>query len=132
MCFLNRAKGFSYAPAFRMGYWPRPTGALALTDTLLSIVIVSFNAKEHLRRCLSTLYEHQHGRFEVIVVDNASPDDSASIVAKEVPQARLIANPVNAGFAVAANLGAGESTGDVIVFLNPDSELRQDAARRAE
>ena len=98
-----------------------------MTDALLSVVIVSFNAKEHLRRCLSTLYEHQQGRFEVIVVDNASPDDSASMVAKEFPQARLLANPANAGFAVAANLGDAQAAGDVIAFLNPDSELREDA-----
>lgn len=94
---------------------------------MLSIVIVSFNALGHLRRCLRTLYEQQHGDFEVIVVDNASPDGSASMVEREFPAVRLIRNATNAGFAAAANLGARAAQGDVIVYLNPDSELTHDA-----
>ncbi len=94
---------------------------------LVSIVIVSFNARDHLRRCLTTLYQHQQGAFEVIVVDNASPDDSASMVQDEFPDVRLVRNATNTGFAAAANLGAVAARGDVIAFLNPDSELRNDA-----
>jgi GT2 family glycosyltransferase len=94
---------------------------------LLSVVVVSFNARDHLRRCLASLYEQQRGAFEVIVIDNASPDDSADMVKREFPQARLVRNATNAGFAVAANIGARAAAGDVIVWLNPDSELREDA-----
>jgi GT2 family glycosyltransferase len=97
-----------------------------MPDKLISIVIVSFNAREHLRRCLTTLYEHQRGAFEVIVVDNASPDGSAAMVSAEFSKARLIRNSANAGFAVAANIGMREALADVIVLLNPDSELRDD------
>jgi GT2 family glycosyltransferase len=94
---------------------------------LLSVVVVSFNARGHLQRGLASLYEHLKGAFEVIVVDNASPDGSAAMVEGEFPQARLIRNATNAGFAVAANIGARATGGDVVLFLNPDSEVRDDA-----
>lgn len=95
--------------------------------TRLSIVIVSFNAREHLRRCLASVLEHTAGDSEVIVVDNASPDGSADVVAAEFPTVRLIRSASNDGFSIGANRGAREATGDVLVFLNPDCELRSDA-----
>jgi GT2 family glycosyltransferase len=94
---------------------------------LLSIVLVSFNTREHLRRCLLSLYEHQQGDFEGIVVDNASPDGSADMVAGEFPSVQLLRNARNEGFAVGANAGIHVAQGDVILLLNPDSELTQDA-----
>ena len=98
-----------------------------MADALISVVIVSFNTRAHLQRCLSTLFEHLGSAFEVIVVDNASPDDSAAMVAIEFPGVQLVRNPTNSGFAVAANQGMRRARGDVIVLLNPDSELRSDA-----
>jgi GT2 family glycosyltransferase len=92
----------------------------------ISIVIVSFNAREHLRRCLASIYEYMKGDFEVIVVDNASSDGAADMVAQEFPQANLIRNANNAGFAPAVNRGERETTGDVVALLNPDSILAQD------
>jgi GT2 family glycosyltransferase len=106
---------------------------------MLSIVIVSFNAADHLRRCLESLYAYMNpppegeGRvredaaLEVIVVDNASADGSADMVAREYPQVRLLRNATNTGFAPAANRGAREAKGDVILFLNPDCVLHEDA-----
>ncbi|HXH22586.1 MAG TPA: glycosyltransferase family 2 protein [Dehalococcoidia bacterium] len=96
-------------------------------EQLLSFVIVSFNAREHLRRCLRSLFRHQRGAFEVVVVDNDSRDGSADMVAREFPAVRLIRSTVNRGFSAGANLGASEARGDVIVFLNPDCELSDDA-----
>src|SRR6266540_1139455 len=95
--------------------------------TLLSIVLVSFNTRDHLRRCLQSLFAYQHGDFEVIVVDNASPDGSAAMVASEFPKVRLLRNARNDGFAIGANAGMRVAQGDVILLLNPDSELTQDA-----
>lgn len=94
---------------------------------MISIVIVSFNAREHLRRCLQTLYARQTGEFEVIVVDNDSADASADMVAAAFPAARLIRSALNNGFSVAANSGAREARGDVTVFLNPDCIVAEDA-----
>jgi GT2 family glycosyltransferase len=101
----------------------------------LSIIIVNYNTCDLLRDCLTSVYNSQGDiTFEVIVVDNASPDDSATMVATEFPQARLITSPENGGFAYANNLGlksAGftiDGTPDVtapryVLLLNPDTTL---------
>ncbi|HLF78720.1 MAG TPA: glycosyltransferase family 2 protein [Dehalococcoidia bacterium] len=89
-------------------------------------MLVSFNARDHLRRCLQTVSEHMEGEYEVIVVDNASPDASAEMVAGEFPYVRLLRNSRNEGFAIGANAGMRGAAGDVIVLLNPDCELTHD------
>ena len=94
----------------------------------LSVVVVSFNAREYLRRCLATVLEHTKGvSCEVIVVDNASWDDSAQMVEAEFPQAALIRLSANLGFAAACNRGMGRAAGEFIILLNPDTELAEDA-----
>jgi len=97
-----------------------------VTEALLSAVIVSFNARDHLRRCLDGLFSHLGGAFEVIVVDNASSDGCADMVERDFPNVRLVRNATNTGFASAANLGVRNARGDVILYLNPDSELHDD------
>jgi GT2 family glycosyltransferase len=94
---------------------------------VISVVIVSFNAREHLRRCLASLFEYQKGEFEVIVVDNASGDESAGMVAEAFPSASLVRNTENTGFSRGANAGTKQATGDVIAYLNPDCTLDCDA-----
>lgn len=77
----------------------------------LAIVIVNYNVCDLLRDCLRSVYASAGlalGRplgFEVCVVDNASPDDSAAMVAREFPQVKLIRNAENRGYAAANNLG---------------------------
>jgi N-acetylglucosaminyl-diphospho-decaprenol L-rhamnosyltransferase len=77
----------------------------------LAIVIVNYNVCDLLRDCLKSVYASTgitQGRplgFDVCVVDNASPDDSAAMVAREFPQAHLIRNTENLGYAAANNLG---------------------------
>ncbi len=60
---------------------------------------------------------------EIVVVDNASQDDSAAMVARQFPRVKLIPNLVNHGYAQGNNLGFGEAQGDWIVTLNPDTEV---------
>jgi len=73
----------------------------------LSIIIVSWNVKEKLRANLRALFASVGApRFEVFVVDNASADGSAAMVRQEFPQAKLIANDDNRGFAAANNQAA--------------------------
>jgi N-acetylglucosaminyl-diphospho-decaprenol L-rhamnosyltransferase len=84
----------------------------------LSIVIVSFNTKEKLRKCLSCL---DLGRDEVIVVDNASSDGSAEMVQSNFPEIKLVANSHNVGFGKANNQGIDIAKGDLILFLNSDA-----------
>ena len=101
----------------------------------LSIIIVNYNTCNLLRDCLTSIYASQGDiTLEVIVVDNASPDDSAEMVASEFPQVRLIVSPKNGGFAYANNLGlklAGFAANGnpaptaprYALLLNPDTVL---------
>jgi GT2 family glycosyltransferase len=91
----------------------------------LSIVIVSYNGRDYLQRCLRSLLEHTRGlEYEVVVVDNASQDGSADMVAEEFPSVRLLRRPSNAGLSTALNQGIRLSGGEMTVLLNPDVELR--------
>ncbi len=83
----------------------------------MSVVVVSFNTRDRLRRCLTCLSEVD----EVIVVDNASADGSPDMVRAEFPSVLLIANTDNAGFGVANNQGCDAATGDLVLFLNSDA-----------
>ncbi|MGA2285184.1 MAG: glycosyltransferase family 2 protein [Dehalococcoidia bacterium] len=93
----------------------------------ISIVIVSYNGREHLRRCLASLLAHPPAaEREVIVVDNDSADGSADMVAPDFPGVRLLRMRRNLGFAAGANRGIREATGEALVLLNPDSEIEVD------
>src|SRR5688572_5439191 len=94
----------------------------------LSIVIVSYNTREMLRACLNALPDATRGlTVETFVVDNASPDGSADMVAEAFPSVRVIANPDNAGFTRANNQALRISTGRHVVILNPDTECEPDS-----
>jgi GT2 family glycosyltransferase len=92
----------------------------------LSVIIVSFNTREILRRCLARL-AGQAGEAELIVVDNASSDGSADMVAQCFPQCRLVRSSVNLGFAAANNRAFALARGEFLVLLNPDAFLGPDA-----
>lgn len=94
----------------------------------LSIVILNWKVKELLRQCLISVYRYTDGLdFEVIVVDNDSGDGSAEMVREEFPQARLIVNDRNIGFAAGNNVGIREAKGEFVLLLNPDTELMDNA-----
>ncbi|MEO5822962.1 MAG: glycosyltransferase family 2 protein [Vicinamibacteraceae bacterium] len=87
----------------------------------LTIVIVSFNAREDLARCLGSLRDAPPAiAHEIVVVDNASSDGSAE-TASAYPGVRLIALPENRGFAAANNVGIRATSGDLILLLNSDT-----------
>lgn len=96
---------------------PPGTPAPLLTG---SVIIVNYNGRQHLERCLPSVLE-AGPPAEVIVVDNASSDGSAECVVTTFPQARLIRNEANLGFGRGANVGAHEARGGCLVFLNPDT-----------
>jgi len=94
----------------------------------LSIVIVSWNVCDLLRQCLrSILANLQACELEIIVVDNASGDDSVEMVRAEFPAVRLIANDQNRGFPAANNQGIAIAQGRYVFLLNPDTEVVDDA-----
>ncbi len=91
----------------------------------LSIVIVSWNAKTHLLKCLHSLRATCTGRSaEITVVDNASADGSPEAVRQDFPQVRLIENGQNEGFAKANNIGINVSQGKYIALINSDVQVR--------
>jgi GT2 family glycosyltransferase len=88
----------------------------------LSIIIVSWNVQDKLRKCLSHLFLSQTNfEFEVLVVDNGSRDGSREMMVEEFPEVGLIANDDNLGFARAVNQGFRRSTGEFVLLLNPDN-----------
>lgn len=97
----------------------------------LSVVIVNWNVRDLLRRCLASVYRFTGGiDAEVFVVDNASADGSVEMVQREFPQVRLIANDENRGFARANNQALRECAGRYLLLLNPDTELIDNAFKR--
>jgi GT2 family glycosyltransferase len=94
----------------------------------LSIVVVTYNSIEHVHACLAALARHPPRLdHEIVVVDNASSDGTGTAVRQRWPAVRVIDAGANTGFARASNLGIRQSTGDLILLLNPDTEIRPGA-----
>ena len=89
---------------------------------LLSIVIVAYQSREEIGPCLASLpREIADGATEVIVVDNSLGDGTAEIVHQDFPWVGYSAPGGNLGFGRANNLGCRQSTGEYVLFLNPDT-----------
>ena len=86
-------------------------------------VIVTYNSASVIGRCLGAAA----GCGEVVVVDNASADDTREIVSDEFPEVKLIRNPDNRGFAAAANQGIHATRCPFVLLLNPDAVLTTSA-----
>jgi GT2 family glycosyltransferase len=96
----------------------------------LSIIVVNWNSKNYLRKCLQSVYANTRGiTFEIVVVDGASFDGCGEMLAREFPQVKFVQSEKNVGFAKANNLGFGQSQGDCVLFLNPDTEVVDDAIK---
>ncbi|MGI8856994.1 MAG: glycosyltransferase family 2 protein [Thermomicrobiales bacterium] len=90
-----------------------------------SVIIVGWQVRELLRACLRSIAAHEDlGALEVWIVDNASTDGTAAMVAAEFPWVRLVALAENPGFSTGNNVALRQATGDVCVLLNPDTEVR--------
>ena len=89
----------------------------------VSVVIVSYRVRDLLRDCLKSVAAQGDPALETWVVDNASNDGSADMVAREFPDVRLIRNPENRGFARANNQALAQAAGDILLLLNPDTVL---------
>ena len=97
-------------------------GPVRVTSPELSIVIVSYNARDDLGACLDSLAAHPPAiSHEVVVVDNASTDGSAEAVAGRGGGVRLIRQPRNVGFAAGNNAGIRQTSGELILLLNSDT-----------
>lgn len=100
------------------------------TDPLASVIVVNWNGRAHLERCLEALARQTVSSFEIVVVDNGSTDGSAEMVGDSYPQVRLIRNRSNLGFAAANNQGIRAAGAPFVATLNNDTEARPDWLER--
>lgn len=99
----------------------------------VSVIVVTYNSAADIGACVESVAASSVPT-EIIVVDNASRDATvrvAEAAMRGLPQARLIANRDNLGFAAAVNIGLRAAQGDFFLLLNPDSILRPDTIERA-
>lgn len=90
----------------------------------VSIIVVNYNTAHTIKACLDSALQQQNVPFEIIVIDNASQDESLAILKSYGQKIKLIANPENAGFGKANNIAFKQSKGDYIFLLNPDANLQ--------
>ncbi len=97
----------------------------------LSVVIVSYNVRYFLEKCIVSVLKALEGiDSEVIVIDNHSADKSAEMVRSVFPHVHVIANGENGGFAKACNQGLSICTGEYALLLNPDTLVSEDTFKR--
>ena len=96
----------------------------------LSIVFLNYNTRDLTRQALNSVLAAAEGlAVEIFVVDNASVDGSADMVAEEFPQVKLICNEANVGFAAGNNVALRQVTGEYVLLINTDTIVRRDALR---
>jgi GT2 family glycosyltransferase len=97
----------------------------------VAIVIVTYNSARDIERVLRSLADPPLATpHEILVVDNASADDTVTRVRASWPGVRLIASPSNLGFAAANNRGIRESSSELVLLLNPDTSVPRGALDR--
>jgi len=93
----------------------------------VSALVVSYNTRDDLLRCLEALRAHAGVPLETIVVDNASTDGSTDAVRARFPEVEVLASPTNVGFSRANNLGLRAARGPFVLVVNSDCEVRPGA-----
>lgn len=102
-----------------------------MSSPTVSIILVSYNTVNYIRRALESLFrETQVVSYEVIVVDNHSSDDSVTFLRQHFPQVKLIASDSNPGFAGGVRCGVAQAKGDYLLLLNPDTVILNAAIDR--
>lgn len=91
----------------------------------VSIIIVNFNTKELLDKCIESIYSECNGNnYEIIVVDNNSDDDSIKMIIEKYPEVITVKNDKNYGFGKANNIGVRHSNGKYLLLLNSDTIVK--------
>ena len=105
-----------------------------MTDQILprlSVIIVTFNSRDHIDACLGSILEHMPAiDHDIVVVDNASEDGTAAAIRARWSDVRVIDAGANLGFARANNLGMKQTLGSLILLLNPDTIVSAGAIYR--
>lgn len=97
-----------------------------LMDYLVSIIIVNYNGAQLLDSCISSIEKISSINYEIILVDNASKDESIEMVRNKFPKVKIISNVKNLGFAEGNNIGFKNSKGKYILLLNTDTTVEKD------
>lgn len=92
-----------------------------MIEKIVSIIIVSYNAKELLQRCIESIENNVKINHEVIIVDNDSEKETTDYLKEKEGSCKVIFNNKNVGFSRANNIGARIAKGDILHFLNPDT-----------
>lgn len=92
---------------------------------LISVVIVNWNGSFFIQKCIQSVIDQNRQDIEIIIVDNASTDNSIQIISAEFPTVHIIRNTINTGFAHGCNQGLASAQGCYILFLNTDAWLDQ-------
>ncbi|NLW32907.1 MAG: glycosyltransferase family 2 protein [Fibrobacter sp.] len=90
-----------------------------MSQPLVSVIVLNWNGEKVLAECIDSLLSHDYTNTEIIIVDNASNDNSVKIAAR-YPQVKLVKNPDNFGYATGNNVGFQHANGKYIVTLNND------------
>ena len=93
------------------------------TEPFVSIIIVNYNGAKYLHECLNSIKKIEYRSYEVIIIDNASSDDSIPIIKNEFPWVRMVKLSNNFGFANGSNIGSKYANGEFLVFLNNDTKV---------
>jgi len=93
------------------------------SDHFTSIIVLNYNAGEMLLDCIESIFKTQNHKFEVIVVDNISTDNSHKKCKEKFPEIQLIENKENLGYCEGNNVGIRKAKGNFIVILNPDTKV---------
>ena len=104
--------------------------AAKAAEPVVSVLVVSYNTRAMTIACIASVIEQTSVPYELIVLDNASPDGSAQAIAEAFPDLRLIASPENHGFAVGNNVASAGARGKYVLLLNPDTLVLDHAIDR--
>ncbi|MCZ3367114.1 MULTISPECIES: glycosyltransferase family 2 protein [Methanobacterium] len=96
-------------------------------DTKILVIIPNFNGRHFLKTCLDSIKKQNYLFYEVIIIDNASSDESVRYIHENYPEFTLIQNKENLGFAAAVNQGIRSSSSEYVFLLNNDVELEPDS-----
>ena len=100
-----------------------------MDNPLVSVIIVNYNGKRHLEKCLESLMNVDYEKYEVILVDNNSTDNSVEFVKNVHPSVIIIKLDNNYGFAEPNNIGAKNAKGELLLFLNNDTVVNPNFIR---
>ena len=87
---------------------------------LTSIIILNYNGKNFLEPCIESIVRETHTPYEIIVVDNNSPDKSGQFFSEQYPEVKFILNDTNVGVPGGLNIGIRNASGEFVVLLNND------------